>query len=283
MMIRFCSTSMVFSQMIAWGTFAAAPGLGVDAKEPDASVDQPASHTLRLSTEFVDKPGIEHIRVVPKSITWKGKEYDPQSGIRVLMSVIREPTTRADQRVAALDRLGMLNTELSGKDCLAEVLELYGPELTREEKGGILLCFIKSEDPRGLPLFYSALDTEEDPMLRLLAANGLAAWNVQRGVAELIALFGSTTTMGQREVGTEGQMLFFRFNEQKGWGIPERQIRDRALAAADGNLQQYTRAAMEECRSWLEENKDRFPNWTPRDELPEITSKEPPADVHQDD
>jgi len=268
---------IVLGQAIVWSALGAAAAQSVDPNPSGARPEQSAQQRLPLSAASVDKQGSAHFTVIPKSIAWQGEEYKIQDGIDILMGVIRDTRTSSAERAAALDRLGTLNTQLRAEDCLGQLIELYDLDMTRDEKAGILLCLIKSEDPRGLPLFYRALDREKDPMLRLLAANGLAAWNVQRGVAELISLLDSKATTGQRKIGTEAQMLLFRLNEGKAWGIPKDEIMaEVARANPNATRQEALANLIAALQAWFGENKQRFPDWKPGDAVPEAKASDRP-------
>ena len=248
---------------------------------------------LLLSSESVTGPTIRRLRT---SVQWNDREYDVDSGIDVLMNVIRGPEVPLWGRGSALAGLAMLGTQLQGRACMQELAKLYDAA-TVSEKGGILLCFLVSDDPRGLPLFVAVLDKEQDNTLRYGAASALVRWNVRRGVAELIHLFESTELPSGRfypVIGDRARGLFQKLNDRKGWGFRDEEIRgaidtrlgiDREALKRWESLDEETRKSIEaqtqglrekfdalyfaEIRKWFAENEHRFPDWKPGDPLPE--------------
>ena len=190
------------------------------------------------------------------------------------MSVVRNQSSAQGERERALDRLGMLSTQLNGRNCVEELIALYGSMRTREEKGALLLCLTKSLDRRGLPLLYDAVETETDPVVRLFAALGVAKWNVRRGVAELVSLFES------RDVLSPSRMPYVRdyalesfrdANARKAWGFAEEGVHKSIEGRDDLNDDQKIALYIAEIKKWFAGNEHRFPDWKPGDPLPEVS------------
>lgn len=255
---------------------------------------------LRVSVECV---GGYPIRPLPTSVKWHGREYDVESGIAALLDLIRHPE-KSDghwNSAVALTYLSMLDRHLKDRPCLDELATLYdGPG--EVNKGGILLCFKGSDDPRGIPVFIRTLDREQDMKLRLSAAAGLAQWNVRRGVAELVDLLESKEILPQPArmvyVRDNARDLFRTKNRLKGWGFPDEEIRKSIGTQVGFDPEESrkrsefgdeeTRKAVEtrarvvreefvalyisEIKKWFAENEHRFPDWKPGDPLPEASS-----------
>ncbi len=241
------------------------------------------------------------VRPVRTSVKWKGREYDVNSGIDVVMSVFLGPDASVRERSLALTQLAMLMTQLKGRPCLDELGQLY-ENASQPDKHGILLCFKASGDPRGIPVFNRTLDKEQDNSNRLSAASGLARWNIRRGVAELIHLFESTKLPSGRfypVIGDRARSLFQKLNDRKKWGFPDEEIRksiESELVGFDREEfkkrwefgDEETRKSLEsraqvprekflalyiaEIKKWFAENEHRFPEWKPDDPLPEVSS-----------
>jgi len=204
-------------------------------------------------------------------VQWNKREYDIDAGIIVLMSVIQNPGETDQQRELAVDRLRMLSTQLKGRKTVDELLQLYPTLGTRGCKVGVLVCLGKSDDPRALPLFVKVLDEEQDLTRRLVAAYGLANWNVGRGVGELIRLLECTTSIEDcAAVRDQAANNLHGLNDRKAWGCPEDKIRDLAAAASNGDSDEYVKTFSRGYREWFEANRMRFPDWTVGDPLPEV-------------
>ena len=142
------------------------------AHSPRACGEEPngkASDKLALSRESVTGPTV---RNPPNSVQWQGREYDVDSGVDVLMSVVRDPLQSAEERHRALLGLAMLRRALEGRPCLDELARLCDNP-SEPHKGAILICFLGSDDPRGIPVFIRTLDKESNMTLRLSAEVGL--------------------------------------------------------------------------------------------------------------
>ncbi|MBU0719356.1 MAG: hypothetical protein KJ749_14005 [Planctomycetes bacterium] len=219
------------------------------------------------------------------TVSWKGRDYEVEAGIEALMAAIRNPTTDASEREAALDRLGMLSTQLHSRKCIEELISVYPTLGTRMEEAGALLCFVKSEDPRALPLMYSVLDREKDPIPRMFAAGGLAQWNIRRGVVELVALFESKEVLPQPArmpyLRDNALGVFGMLNVRKGWGFSEDRIREEyesrgdVADPTDWDEEQKWALVIAGIKKWFGENEQRFPDWKPGDPLPEANCRTP--------
>jgi hypothetical protein len=153
---------------------------------------------------------------------------------------------------------------------LDELARLYDNP-SEPHKEAILICFVGSDDARGLPLFNRTLDKEENMMLRLSAAGGLAHWNIRRGVAELIRLFESTELPSGRfypVIGDRARDSFQKLNQRKGWAFPDEEIRKSIESRPGIDREQAGALYNAEMKKWFTENQDRFPDWKPGDPLP---------------
>lgn len=266
---------------------------------------------LRLSVECV---GAYPIRPLPTSVKWDGRVYDVESGIAALLDVIRHPE-KSDghwNSAVALTYLSMLDRHLKGRRCLDELAKLYDAP-GEVNKGGILLCFKASDDPRAIPVFMRTLDNEQDLKLRLSAAAGLAQWNVRRGVAEFVDLLESKETLPKPArmayVRDNARNLFETKNRLKGWGFPDEEIQ-KSIEAQGGfdreesrkrweSGDEETRKSIEsrarlvreefmalyiaEIKKWFAENEHRFPDWKPGDPLPVVPADEEEAPANTKD
>ena len=280
--LRQCKTIFCQTIAICICLFCASPSvLGLELlQDSQDGRDTGKKQSLPLSTKVVMDPkyGVVIREQSISKVSWKNEAYDVDDGIAVLMSVVRNPSSAKAEREEALDRLGMLSTQLDGRNCVEELIALYGAMRTRKEKGGLLLCLTKSQDRRGLPLLYEVVEAETDPVVRLFAALGLAKWNVRRGVAELVGLFES------REILTSSRMpnvrdyaleSFRNANARKGWGCSEEEIRKSIERRTDFNDEQKAALYIAEIKKWFAENEERFPNWNPSDPLPEAPGEAP--------
>ncbi|MFH0983642.1 MAG: HEAT repeat domain-containing protein [Planctomycetota bacterium] len=224
---------------------------------------------LPLSPHSV--PGAASRPAPPATLRWEEGEYDLERGIRVLLALILDERADPLRRERALDTLGRLNTRLQEAECVPEIVTLYPSLSARDLQGAALICLCKSEDVRGLPLFSKVLQDEHDPLLRLLAAVGLTQWNIRTGVQELLVLFDSDAQLpNKRTLADEAAINFSFLNRTKGWGFPERELRDSILKRTDIKETEKTHIWIEEHKNWFENNRDRFPDWKPGDPLPHI-------------
>jgi len=258
---------------------AALGGLTVDVAISRCDVlPDKATGKLRISVASVSATTASHLQT---TVRWEGHEYDVVTGIEMTMNVMRRAGESSHRRELALIQLAMLRTQLNGRPCLDELATMYDNANTLQ-KQLILTCFLGSRDPRAIPVFVHALEKEQNMKLRMVAASGLAGWNVRRGVAELVQLLDSDREMPQPSqlfyVRDNAMRAFRLTNIRKGWGFPD----DKESAewppdvapppdGAGGLKQQPT---VEEIRKWWSENKHRFPDWQPGDPLPEVGSKQ---------
>lgn len=214
------------------------------------------------------------IKQVPTFIKWQGHKYDVDTGVDVLMGVIRAPEMSPNYRELALLDLARLKTNLKGRPCLDE-LRTHFDDAGGLEKKFILTCFKGSRDPRAIPLFASVLDNEQSIKLRLSAASGLAEWNVRIGVAELVVLLDSKEVLPPpppprmpyvRDYALE---YFRKSNARKGWGFPYEETALSIGMRTDLNDDQTSAIYIDGIKKWFEENEHRFPDWKVGDLLPE--------------
>ncbi len=241
-----------------------------------------ASDKLPLSIESATQSAEPALRTV---VQWKEEEYDVDSGIGVVMSVVRNREESPHERESALIQLAMLRRQLKGRPCLDDLEKVYD-DAGELEKQLILTCFLGSRDARAIRVFAHTLDKEKNMKLRLPAASGLAGWNVRRGVAELLRLLDSPEEMPQPSqlfYVRDNAMLSFRLtNIRKGWGFPD----DKESAEwppdvappPDVAARLKPQPTVAEIKKWFAENEHRFPDWKLGDPLPEIEAvEEPPA------
>ncbi len=238
---------------------------------------------LPLSTVYVPPPGWTMGKPFYTTVEWEGQEYPAREGTRVLMQVIMDPATDPGVRAKALEPLSRLRS----RDTSPQLISLYDGLREREEKLGVLRCLMRSEEPRGLPLFMNVLDRDEDCFIRVAAAGCLAEWNVRRGVAELVARLDSGEVFPQpiyspygREIGDIVLGDFLTKSLNKGWGFREEEIRKSIETRAGlGEVRMkalYMAEIKNAIKKWFAENKDRFPDWKPGDPLP-AAPKLPPV------
>lgn len=264
------------------------------------ALSQKAPDKLSLS---IEPATASSTRRLPTSVRWKEREYDVDTGIGVLMGAVRDPEKDTNERELALIGLAMLRTKLKGHPCLDELAQLYDAA-NEPERGGILICLLGARDPRGIPVFLRALDNERNMKLRLWAADALVAWNLRRGVAELIGLLDSKEVLPNPVrmpyVRDNALESLRKSNAHKGWGIPDEEIRsaidtqlgiDREAFKRGESVDEETRKSIEaqtrglrekfdamyfaEIRKWFAENEHRFPDWKPGDPLPEAPGEAP--------
>ncbi len=250
-------------------------GMALDA--PAACGEAPSEKDvdrLPLLVESVDGPAR---RPLSTSVKWDGRQYDVESGIDVLMGVVRNRDKSGNERHYALMRLVMLDWQLKGRPLLGELVGLY--DESGDLKGGILLCLMVSDDPRGIPVFVRTLDKEKDLKLRLRAAGALAHWNIRRGVAELVRLLESPEEMPQPSqlfyVRDDAMRTFRLTNMRKGWGFPDDKESAEwppdVVPPPDVAARLKPRPTVEDIKKWFAENEHRFPEWKLGDPLPEVT------------
>jgi len=220
-------------------------------------------------------------RSLPATLKWEGREYDIESGIGILMGVVRNCEKPANERHLALLQLSMLGGHLRTHSCLDELRQLFD-RANSLERGAILLCFKASDDARGIPLFIDVLEREHDVKLRFSAAVGLAQWNVRRGVAELVKLLDSEEAMPQPSqlfyVRDNAMRSFRLMNIRKAWGFPDDKESAEwppdVMPRPDVVARLKPPPAVEEIKKWWTENQGRFPDWKPGDPLPQVSPNE---------
>ncbi|RMD62884.1 hypothetical protein D6833_06310 [Candidatus Parcubacteria bacterium] len=220
-------------------------------------------------------------RTAPLSIPWNGKEYEVESGINLLMNIIRDKTTPSAERHLALVHLTMAGRRLKGHACLEELKRIY-ESATVQERRVIVDCFSVSHDPRAIPFLYNVLENTKSIDLRLGAAVGLAGWNVRRGVAVLIDLLDSPAKISNSSIFRyvrDYAMYYFRMlNIRKGWGFVDNKESVEwppdMKPTPDVARRMGAMPTSADIKIWWIENKERFPDWKPGDPLPEIRKKE---------
>ena len=236
---------------------------------------QEGSDKLPLLMASVNAQAARRLRT---SVEWKDAKYDLDSGIDVVMSVVRDPEESAQERELALIQLAMLRTQLKGRPCLDELGRIYD-KAEGLEKDLILICFLGSRDPRAIPVFVRTLDNQKNMKLRLSAASGLAGWNIRRGVAELVDLLDSKEVLPEPArmpyVRHNASESFRNANARKGWGFHYDETAQSIGIRTDLNDDQKIALHIAEVRKWFADNKHRFPDWKPGDPLPEAPVEAP--------
>lgn len=213
-----------------------------------------ALDNLPLSRECITGATIQRLRT---SVRWNEDHYDVETGIAVLMGVVRNPDTGVHERELAIIRLASLGPQLEGRPCLGYLGTIYD-NAGMPEKRIILTCFLGSGDPRGIPLFFRTLDKEEDMKLRLSAAGGLAGWNVRRGVAEVVRLLESNETLPQPArmpyVRDNALRSFRTKNRLRGWGFPDEKLRKSILDRPGLDREEFVASYTAAIKKWFTEN-----------------------------
>lgn len=223
-----------------------------------------------ISQQALAEKGIGFHRVVPNRVHWDGTEYDIDAGVPLLLSVITNSSTSHDIRLSALRRLGTLNTALYGRDEIIELIAIYPDLIELEARLSLLQCLVRSEDPRGFPLLYEAMQSDPNSRIRRLAATGLANWNVRSGIRTLIELIPSREPDGRRDVGTNVVMTLASLNRMKQLEIPIDAIEAPAKTMAPNNHDAAVLRLFEDWKAWYDQNQHRFSDWKPGDPLPDI-------------
>ena len=240
-------------------------------------------NVLPLSTANVPISGEATGKTFYATVQWEGQEYHALEGTTILMGIIVDPEVDAAIRAKALQRLGRLRN----RSATPQLLALYPRLQDWREKNGVIQCLVWSEDPRGLAVLTEVLDDEQDDVVRLAAAMGLAQWNVRRGVSELVSLLESETILPQDartpHIRDNALDMFMNYNRRKRWGFPDEKIREAIVSRTDLNEQEMLAIYIGDIRKWFVENKDRFPDWKPGDPLPAAPKLSPippgPEDV----
>ena len=235
---------------------------------------------LQLSGEPAGMPIVQHLAT---TVRWEDREYDIETGIELVMSIVRSPEKhqRPWSAATALGELANLGTQLNGRSCLDELATLFDGA-GEPEKLIILTCFKGSRDPRGVPLFTRTLAETQNMKLRLSAADGLAKWNIRRGVSALVDLLDSNEVLAQPArlpyVRDNAVDRFRRANTFKGWGFPDEELRRSVEERTDLSAEQVSKMYAQRIKKWFAENEHRFPEWKLGDPLPETKEKRPAAE-----
>ena len=224
------------------------------------------------------------------SVKWEGNEYDVETGLDVLMRVVRDPERSANDRELALLDVSRLGTHLKHRLCLDELRKRFD-SAGELEKSIILTCFKGAQDPRAIELFTHVLDHGQSMKLRLRAAGGLAQWNVRRGGAELVKLLDSDAILSQPArvpyVRHNALELLRTNNRLKGWGYPDekiwRGIESRTDLNNDEKAALFFAEEKAEIKKWWAGNEHRFPEWRPGDPLPETEVSQPKPGNREDE
>lgn len=221
-------------------------------------------------------PGTARFKPAYNTARWQDQEYPAAEAIPLLLDVIVDSRTVTSVRAQALDELGRLGQWLQNTQHIPKLIGLYEELHDREERAGVLVLLVKTEDPRALPLFVKVLDEEQDLFRRLVAAIGLASWNIGRGVGELIRLLECTLSIKDcAAVRDQAANSLHGLNERKGWGCPEDELREVAVKVANGDSEEYVKTFARKYGEWFDVNRDRFPDWKLGDPLPSVEVQAP--------
>lgn len=242
--------------------------------------DREARQILPLSPALASVPREVHYKDHRTTVSWKGHDYSCGEGARVLLRLVGDRNTDRSVRAEALHALRRLpRRHLRNTDTIEQLISFYDSLHGRQEKVD-LIVLVAAWSPRALPFVTEILDSEDDIGVRQQAASGLAAWNVRRGVAELVRLLEACKddATADRRVCNEGAKNFAWLNARKGWGFPEDRIRQEITARADLSNEDMSALFILEIKKWFEANEHRFPNWKPGDPLPEVEAAERETD-----
>jgi hypothetical protein len=225
---------------------------------------------LPISSAFTpDSAARKILRVSP--VNWNGRDYAPEEAVPILMSVIVDKGSEARVRLDALGKMKLVSNQISGTAWVDGLVSHYDRALPLDEKSQLLKCLVHTADPRAFAVFTKVLDEEKDRTIRLVAAAGLAQWNVRRGVAELLAqLNPQEAVTGEPSPTNEAMKALAQFSRYKGWELWNEVTWERIEARADLDRNQKVATFVAEMRRWFEQNEHRFPEWKPGDRLPEI-------------
>lgn len=231
---------------------------------------QNANPMLPLTSALTRVPGEMSDMDRRTTVSWKGQDYSCDTGAHMLMELVVKPDTDRAIRAEALTALRRVpRPYLRDNDKIEQLMSVYENLQTAQEKVDLIIV-VAAWSPRTLPFLVKILDRENDMGVRQQAAAGLAAWNVRRGVAELLHLLEECTDVGSadRIVCNEGAKTFLWLNARKGWGFPEKETRESIMEKADLDDNAKSALFVTEIKKWWAENEQRFPDWKPGDPLP---------------
>lgn len=235
----------------------------------ERQVEPPEQAPLPLTSKPIDD-----VTVLPgdkaTKVAWGGQDYDVDTGINVLMEVIRENEPASGRRQMALSALHRLHGQIKGTSCVEQLVALYPRLLDPNEKAAVLICLATSRDARALPLFHHVLSEEDNEIVRLPAAGGLAQWNVRAGVEELVRLLASKSPLpNKRLLRDEASKVFTGLNSRKGWGFSEPDVREAISRNKNLSEDEVVDLWLRHINDWFDENRRRFPDWNAGDTLPD--------------
>lgn len=244
--------------------------LRVCASEPQRET----RNTLRMTPAPVRSANVQK-QFWTRAVHWQDRAYTPSDAIPVLMEVALDSNAGPIARKEALDVLDKLANQLGGSRWVPNLIILYDGADEVDKKASVLTLLLKSEDARALPLFSRVLAKESHEFTRLLAAYGLAHWNVRQGVAEMIRLFDSRKSLpGGQPLANEALKAFQGLNEMKGWEWTDKEVRKLIESRSELDEDEKRELFAAGVKHWFQENKNRFPDWGPDDPLPKVPASD---------
>lgn len=266
--------------LITWQAHAAQSIGSADDKLPFSPVLSPTDGSIRIS--FLE---------MHSTIAFEGVEYSIQDAIKLLSGIAFAPDEPVKRRAAALVRLG---GPAKHPDAVALVPDAAAVCLNEQDldlRRASVDFLMRSDDERVPGFLLHVLRTEDDVGLRILAAHGLACWNVNEGVAELIRLGGSAPDMGNglvrrkgdRSLGHEALIDLQFLNRDKNWGFPSEAVAAELENVAKTDRQHAMQLLAQRWEEWFTTNAERFAEVPPdlRDrwqEWSEVDGEAGPAD-----
>jgi hypothetical protein len=193
------------------------------------------------------------------TVRFGGRDYEFEEAMPVLLQALSVTGAEPSQRVEAAWGIGLIGNHPIVATYLPELLRLARAEQTFEVRGRLLMALSRIDDPTLLGYFEELLQNENDPFMRLLAAQALARWNVLDGIRELVQLLGSDSPSGSRPLAGEAIIALQRLNEKNGWqiGVPI------TCGAWPRGMKPSESAELTTLRAdltvWLDANAQRFP------------------------
>jgi hypothetical protein len=128
-----------------------------------------------------------------------------------------------------------------------------------------------SLDRRALPLLFTSLTQEQDPIFQLSAAGPLAGWNVREGVGALVKLLDSELMLSETQPLWWGVLRGLEdLDNLNDWGFPMTEVKEEVEQIED--LQERWLVYRQRWKGWFANNEHRFPDWKPGDPLPEVSA-----------
>jgi len=226
---------------------------------------------LPLTSALASVPGETKFEDHRTTIEWKGQDYGCAEGARVLIDIVAGRHRSSDLRAEALRTLRRIpSIHLRDPETVNQLISTYDSLEDSQEKVD-LVAIVGAWSPRALPFLARILGSEKDTNVRQLAAAGLGGWNIRSGVAELIGILEECNDDASRDriVCNEASKEFSWLNARKGWGFPERRIREEIVSRTDLTNEEMSALFVSEIKKWWAANEHRFPEWKLGDAPPE--------------